>query len=485
MTGATHHYEVVVVGGTLSAAITAALLAARGLRGALLTQGELGASDLGLVPDLVPIGPASALVHHVHAATGVDAALSAGVPARPSFQVVYPDRRLDFDPGVEHQSGELARCFGPDAADAWARFAGALRGLDAAAEAWLGAMAAYPPDGFFARRSAAAAARRHPEVAGTERSEALLAELPEPLRELALGVLPFVTRMAPPHGVAPSGAQLARGISRLLDGLKEVGGLRQAFARRAGAAGFAVIDDAAKRVESHGTGYTLALVEGRDQLNTEALVDASADLSGLDAFPVETRRRRLADTLEAARPSARLHPFVVDLDAAVLPPPLAERVLLLNGRRRSRDALPHDPPILLLRRPGPDAGRVRLVALQPVTEAERHTDAAARVEPVIRARLRRLVPFYDEGRPETPDPRRVILPLPQPLFDPELDPIGRIGGVPTETGLKQVFVAGPAVLPGLGPEGSYLAALQAADAVERALRKIKHPRPLARRLGPA
>ena len=89
----------------------------------------------------------------------------------------------------------------------------------------------------------------------------------------------------------------------------------------------------------------------------------------------------------------------------------------------------------------------------------------------MRARVERLVPFLAEGNPvirvlsgrgATRDQRSV---LPHPLYDPELDPEPGLTGVGMRTPHKNLFLAGPAVLPGLGVEGEYWTALQAADAI--------------------
>ena len=100
---------------------------------------------------------------------------------------------------------------------------------------------------------------------------------------------------------------------------------------------------------------------------------------------------------------------------------------------------------------------------------------------IVRARIERLFPFLPEGRPEPfmPGASEHGPPfLSHPHFDPTLDELTGLGGVPTRSPLKHLFFAGPAVVPGLGQEGEYLAALQAADAVEGLLTggKKKGPR---------
>jgi hypothetical protein len=97
------------------------------------------------------------------------------------------------------------------------------------------------------------------------------------------------------------------------------------------------------------------------------------------------------------------------------------------------------------------------------------------------ARVERAIPFLKEGSPKihalSPRGGHSL----HPLFDPELDPIAHVSGVPARTSLKNVFIAGPSVLPGLGAEGQYLVTLDLADEIEGALRKSKRT-PLTERL---
>jgi hypothetical protein len=109
---------------------------------------------------------------------------------------------------------------------------------------------------------------------------------------------------------------------------------------------------------------------------------------------------------------------------------------------------------------------------------------------IMRRRIERVIPFFAEGSPvftplSTSAATRENRPfLAHPHFVPDLDPLAAMTGVSMRTSLKNVFVAGPAVMPGLGIEGEYLSALQAADACEALGTGVKRPRTLAARTPP-
>ena len=110
---------------------------------------------------------------------------------------------------------------------------------------------------------------------------------------------------------------------------------------------------------------------------------------------------------------------------------------------------------MLVAMPDPAPGRARYVALHPVSEVRLHAEGLDRLERAMRARIERLVPFLNDGKPViTAATSRA-----HPLFDAELDPIAGVARVSIRTPYKNVLIAGPVVLPGLGAEGEHLSAL--------------------------
>jgi hypothetical protein len=266
-----------------------------------------------------------------------------------------------------------------------------------------------------------------------------------------------------------------RGLSRFEDGRP----LRQLFLDVSERKGFTIERTAVESVAADGRKLEVRLTGRRDAVTTDYLVDASSDLSGIDAFT--PKKKELALLLQSAKPRGGLQALGIEADVEVIPPGLGRHVLLLNGRKdRSRfdetDPEGEDRPIWLTVEPVTKL-RVRLVALHPVSSALAHAQRYETLDRAVRARVTRVIPFLDEGHPE---PVRVE--IAHPLYQHDLDATAGIAGVPTKTAIKNVFLAGPAVVPGLGVEGAYLSALQAADEVDALASGAKRPRVLAERV---
>jgi hypothetical protein len=183
--------------------------------------------------------------------------------------------------------------------------------------------------------------------------------------------------------------------------------------------------------------------------------------------------------------------LAIEVDRAVIPPGMADYVILLNGRkdptRFEGDPEAEDRPILVNTRVLTSTpSRMLLIAVHPVSAARAHAGRIEQLDEAIRARVERLIPFMSEGAPVMqPLSGRGVREarpfLAHPLFEPDMDPLAGITGIPMRTSFKNVFLAGPAVMPGLGIEGEYLTALQAADACEAVGTGVKRPKTLAQR----
>lgn len=472
------HFDVVILGGRLSAVIAAAMLAKRGLRGLLVDQGELASMDAGLFYDLATVPSGSPIMEVVYRELGLEAELpKKGRSLSPILQVILPDQRLDLSPDRTHFLAELERGFGPGPA---ANARAALErwtSLEADEARYLTEAGELPATGFFGRRTADSALKRH-EILGQTVAEAqLFAGLPPLLAELFLGPLPFVTHLDARRPEEVKVARFLRPLLRMMRGLSRLDGSRGArglFLEILGQRSFEVRRSAAESVEPGGKQVALRLAGQREPITAEVLIDASADLSGLDVVPNSLRKKDLAQLLQSVKPKGFLHTLSLEIDEGVVPPGLGEQALLLNGRRDPTrydlsDPDAEDRPIWLTRRPAIEEGRVQLVASHPVSTVRAHAQSLDHLEEVMRARIERLIPFLMDGRPEihalsgASAIKHKQPVLPHPLYDPALDPKTGLTGLPTTTGWKNVLLAGPTVLPGLGAEGEYLSAIQAAD----------------------
>ena len=489
----TRHYEAVVVGGRLSAVVAAALLAKRGVRGLLVDDGELASEDPYLLVDSVPADADSAVMKLVHSELGLqDELRNRSEPLTPLLQIVWPDLRLDLSDDPATRLAELQRALGRQARG----IDGFFERLDTAAKGvgdFLSSSGELPASGYFNRRSARSNARRYADVTQTLTDSNLLRDLEPEAVELFLSPLPFLTYIEDLTGERGSVARFARPLARFLAGprtLRNGKSLRGLFAGVAERRAFEVQHGALEAAEPKGKQVLLRLSGQGDTITTDVMIDATGELSGLGVLPLHKRKRDLSEALQTARPKAMLHVLGIDLDDAVIPPGMGQHLLLLNGRRDPTRAEPEmaDRAIWLTRRPAKQPGRTQLVVAHPFSAAWSHANGLTVLERMMKSRVERIVPFMAEGRPEvhtlsgsgggTNQGRPV---LPHPLFGPDLDPSTGLTGVPCRTSLKNVFVAGPAVLPGLGVEGEYYAALQAADACEALLRGTKPKRGLAQR----
>lgn len=493
-------YDAIVIGGRLSAAITAALLAKRGMRGILIDQGELATADGKLLPDVVMSDHGSLTMELVHSELGMREVLKARVrPVAPALQAIFADARLDLFGSREPLLAEAARALGPAGAGL-AAFLGRVDRLEAQAGSFLASAGVLPPTGFFGRRRVATQARKHAQIGTSVEASGILDGLSPELRDLALAPLPFLTHLDAKRPSEISLARLVRPLGRFLRGISHIEdgrSLRELFLDLARRKGFEVRRTVVELIEPKGKTWSLRLATHKDDLvTTDVLVDCSADLSGLVAIPHRQKSKSLSLMLEAARPRGALHAVAIEVDRAVIPPGMAEYVLLLDRRRDparfdSEDPDAEDRPILLVVKPVPGSDqRVQLVASCPVSLAGAQARSIDRLDAAIRARIERLIPFLSEGAPELHalEPRSALKGrrplLPHPLFEPALDPISGLAGIPMRTSFSNIFVAGPAVLPGLGIEGEYLSALQAADACEHLGTGVKRPKRLEAR-GPS
>jgi glycine/D-amino acid oxidase-like deaminating enzyme len=472
-------FDVVIVGGGLSAVLTAALLAKRGLRGLLVDQGELASLGSDHPHDEVWTPSGSVVMERALHELELEHTLTRSwVPEETLLHMIFPDDRVDLVRDDETNARALSRALGADTGGLLA----SLRDVHDRVGAFLDdGPELPPPSGFFARRSAAAQAKRAPVLTARWAEAAETAGANAWQADFVAGLSPFLTHFDPRSPDELWVGRLARPLIRFFAGVGTVRhdeGLRGMLLDLAQAKALQVRKTAVERIETEGKGWSVRLAGARDPVLADALVDASVDLSGAEVIPSKQQGRNLPLLLQSARPRGYLYAYGLEVDRIVLPPGLGRRMLLLNGRRDSSRFDPTQPnsedrPIWLILRPGATSDRIQLVALHPFSSVQAHgAEAMATKDAIVRARIERLFPFLPEGHPEPfmPGASEQGPPfLSHPHFDPMLDELTGLGGVPTRSPLKHLFFAGPAVVPGLGQEGEYLAALQAADAVEGAL----------------
>ena len=488
----TRHYEVVVIGGGLSAVVAAALLAKRGIRGLLIDEGELATEDPCFLVDSVHADTGSEVMQLVHRELGLqDELRNRSGPVTPLLQAIWPDDRLDLSDDPSTTIKEVHRALGPRGRGIEAFFDRLGQASDMVG-AFLANAGELPASGYFTRRSARTHARRFEPITRPVNSSDLFDDLDPMVVEMLTAPSSFLTYVEDRTLDTPTVARFARPLARFLLGTRNLRsgrtlrGLLVAVAQRRA---FEVQPGALEAAEPKGRQVHLRLAGQPDTITTEAIVDATSELAALAVLPMQKRKKDLSETMQTARPRSSMYVLGIELDDAVIPPGMGQHMLLLNGRKDPRRAEPEsaDRPIWVTRRPCEQTGRTQLVVAHPFSAARAHSEGVDALEVMMRGRVERVVPFLAQGRPEirplsgrgaTRSARPV---LHHPLFETDLDPQTGITGVACRTSLKNVFLAGPPVLPGLGVEGEYFAALQAADACEALLKGTKAKRGLAQR----
>lgn len=456
-------FDVVVLGGGLSATLTAALLAKRGLRGLLVDEGELTTTEQRRLVDMVASDEGSLAIQTVHRELGVGGALRARADEAQPLQFILPDARLDLWRQRERLLGELARDLPAVKAEAFFNFADEVDG-DVAG--FLSRVGELPATGFFGRRGVRSLAFRYGAAFRPLSQASAFRELPQELQEMLLAAQAFLTNFYPSGPEKAIAARVIRPLMRLVRGVRVLDGgdplrpllihhmERQAFElRRARVEGLSIEPDA----------ITLRLPKERSPVRAQILIDATAQLSGL--AKLKGAPPAVAKALSPLKSVGRMHSLGFELDQAAVPPGLGGDALLAG-------AAP-DGPMWLSTRPAGQPGRVHMLASLPV---QGEVDAEALNER-MRTRLLALLPFFMDGHPApTPiasetDKIPGGYPVPQhPLLSDALDPATGLTGLPVSGLHPQLLVGGPSVLPGLGIEGEYTTALQAADLCEERCR---------------
>jgi phytoene dehydrogenase-like protein len=182
---------------------------------------------------------------------------------------------------------------------------------------------------------------------------------------------------------------------------------------------------------------------------------------------------RLASHLAAVPPSGRIHSMSWVVRADALPAPLGDVAL----------AIPSEgPPVLLQVVPAARAGakghepspteRV-LTAGVPIPEGGASADADA----LLRRAVAEFLPFLERAtlHESAPGERAAARGF-HPHFAVRPDHALGVGGASCATPIRNLFLAGREVLPGLGFEGQFHSALQTSQAVEALLGTKPRPK---------
>lgn len=499
------HFDVAILGSQTSGLIAAALLAKRRRRVVLIDHGENVTSyrhkgvHFPLVPTLVPSLEDSPAIKQVHEELGVSPELRARVSVDATvFQAIMPNHRVDVKNKTEAFLDELRFEF-PDLVGPVRLFFQRLFELDKEITEVLSELPALPPRGFFERRSAKKILARYPHLDEPFEDNALLADIPRdhPVRDLLLGPLTFFGHLNSPE---PSTLHAVRLVARYYRGAltfeDRLGGLRALLEDTAKSAGVSFRRNSLiSAITLDGRKIATITTEGDRPISADYVIANS--LTSLDSLlPPGKVSAKVGLETQRIRATQSLLVCNLLIDRAVVPCGMAESLFLLNGRLRSRDEVPRDPPIFVRLYPArrndrqnrlrDDDGQAVLSIGCPVStrDATRSPEKFAALKTQMLARVRRLIPFLedftistsvaadtkswdlDNATVRTVDPWSF-----HPLYETDERPWLGVAMRENRGYLKNVVYTGRDVLPGLGLEGEYLVGIQAAETLVKMAKK--------------
>jgi hypothetical protein len=498
------HYDVVVLGRSLGALVTAALLARRDFRVLLLGQGARPPSyrwgrhvlRRRAFTMLFASSPAwrRVLVELAQTQTFRRRAL----PIDPMVQVLLDQHRVELPPDAKLFEREIEREF-PEVRRVIDELYGRLSSVNAAVDAVFERDAIWPPGTFWERRRASRLVSGLP-LAHPEPGADLLADFApgHAYRTLASALVAFASHAAvesvPPLAAARLHGAWSRGVFAMTRGEDELG------------------EFLLERIEAHGGGCRL--VERVSSLRIEGgsaagvLVDGDAAPIGASFVVSDGGGEQLAELSagqgvykRAEREWPELAPshgrFVVSIvvRSAGLPEPLGREIVAVPGDGGLPLHIVRCDPAAEPDAPSEARGESLLVAeaLVPWSSSAEPLDGIARERAL--ETLRRCLPFIDrhilvvdsphDGRPLwafDPDapgaPRREIErihlqggsvarePM-QPVWRLDHPGFLALAGEPVRGPIPRTLLVGSTVLPALGQEGELLAAWSAANLITR------------------
>ena len=491
-----HAYDVCVLGSQLGGIAAGALLARRGFRVLHVDHDGLGAAyvDHGWMLPYAPALLPSPRSFPAGEAVLADLSLTSDLgrqlePCVPDLQVLLPRHRVDLPRDAAARLPELRREFGADAPRVEASLAEALRLFDAE-RPFLEARPPLPPRGFVARWQLARARRHSPD--GASGGPFPLAELDDhPLAVALRASYPFLAHL---DGPAPR-LGMVRVLGAVLHGAHRIPwgevGLREVLRRRIaesrgellGSDGVPVIAESLD-VE-HGKVAAVRLADSDDVYTARAFVSAT-DAQALRRI-IPGGGERLAAQLDLVRPSRRLLSVNWVVRAGSLPAPLGQTALAIGSGTGEAVLLQVLPALRSGKKgagePSPGDRVLTAGAFVPARSRDREAEQIAEHAARIRSAVAEFLPFFErqvvhESIPlvaASPDGRGSRL-LAHPLYEVRQGQVLGVTGLPTRSAIPNLFFAGREVVPGLGLEGEFHAALQAADRIEAYLGRKARPK---------
>jgi phytoene dehydrogenase-like protein len=395
-------------------------------------------------------------------------------PSRSPLQILLPRHRLDLPVSRSDRTSELRREWSADAG----RLEGSLEAVRALFDREQPFLASHPPlpaRGLRSRWRLHRAQRLVPGGAG--RGAMPLADLgAHPLASALRAAWPFLSSL---EG-EPSPLGLSRTLGGVLQGtLRTAGGeaavavlLRRRIAESRGEfLGGEGEPAPVSALELAGGHLTALRVKGADSRYTARAFVFAGDPGSLP--PLIGQAGRLESYLSGVVPSGRIFSMSWVVRADALPAPLGDVALALPSE--GSPVLVQTIPAVRVGARGHEAssGEKVLTAGMAIAKGASPAEAAAR----LRRSVAEFLPFLDRATlHESATGEREAAGGFHPLFAARPDRALGVGGGSSASPISNLFLAGREVLPGLGFEGQFEAAWQAARAVETLLGSKPRPK---------
>ncbi|WP_224367222.1 phytoene desaturase family protein [Hyalangium versicolor] len=484
-----HVYDVIILGGQIGGALTAALLAKRNHRVLLIdhdgtgTGYEHGGFVLPYAPSISPALKTMPSVEEAFTELGLTTTVQRALrPHVPELQLILPRHRVDLHSDTTRRRTELAREFG-DTAEGLLSALNATSSQHEATDAFFKEQPELPPDGFFEGWRLKKKIGEHP---GLETHPRLSNNTPP--GALLRGLLPFLIYL----DEASSPLALARPLSQALQAPQRFPGgnegLREMLVRRLTELGGDVLTRensesfVVEEISFDGARFAGVKLVRSDVIYRASCMVAAMDSGALRRLVTDRKRHRgLLEQLDASTAKSLLFSvnWVVPVDA--LPRGMGELLLVETEDAELKPLLIQVHPA---RMPGgKEDESLRIVCAGAFVPAsvrdlgEEHMQALAQR---IDAQLDTLMPFTRDKRVLRSAPYldaggvRGSRLMPHPLYTFESEAFLGVTGLKQRTPAKNILLAGREVLPGLGLEGEFLAGMRAARLVQEMLKK-KNP----------
>lgn len=481
-----HVYDVIIVGGQLSGAVAAALLAKHGHRVMLVEHDGLGPGYdhsgylLPYAPFVSPAMKAVPVMDEVLTELGLNTAASRALrPHVPELQLVLPGHRFDLPADQGRRAAELKRAVG-DRAQSLNAAISSLISFHEGSDAFFREPLELPADGMMETWGLKSLIKRHPQL-----SAPLPGQSDEPELRLLQKLAPFLTYQAEPQHPLARGRALSQTLAspERYPGGRE--GLRDLFNKKLQDLGGDLLTrEGGESFIAEELAFDGDRAAGVKLLQSDMVYRAQAVVAATDSDALrrliseKKKHRKLTESLDWS--STKQFLFTVNwvIRETGLPRGMGELVLYATG-----DDL---DPLLIQQHPARRVGSGKEEETLRVLTAAAFVPQSARdlgephlleLSERIGAHLEALMPFSRQHLVLASAPYihagglRGSRLLPHPLFQIESEALLGVEGLSQRTAVKNLFLANREVLPGLGLEGELLAGRRAARLVQGLTKK--------------